>query len=66
MLESFPTDLQENSDDSEPIRLASSLSKAWVFGVPVHQMELGINEIMDKLKKSKTKQKNSNNKILFL
>lgn len=36
------TDLQENSDYSESVRLAGSLTKAWVFGVPVHQMELEI------------------------
>ena len=36
------TDLQENSDYSETIGLAGSITKAWVFGVPVHQMELEI------------------------
>lgn len=39
------THLQEYSNDSEPIRLASSLTKTGVFGVPVHQMELRINEL---------------------
>lgn len=34
------TNLQENSHYSESVRFAGSLTKAWVFGVPVHQMEL--------------------------
>ena len=39
--QTFATNLQEYSNNSEPIRLASSLTETGVFGVPVHQMELG-------------------------
>src|SRR4029434_8226191 len=34
------TNLQENSHHSEPVTLAGSVSKAGIFGVPVHQMQL--------------------------
>lgn len=36
----FSTNLQEYSDNSEAIRLAGSVTKTWVFGVPVHKMKL--------------------------
>ena len=66
-LELFLTDLQEDSNNSQSIRLASGFSKAWIFGVPVHQMELGINEMDLKKTKQKTKQKppNLNSMIHF-
>lgn len=34
-------DLEEYANNSKPIRLASSLSKAAIAGVPVYQMQLG-------------------------
>lgn len=34
------TNLQEDSDHSESVTLAGSISKAGILGVPVHQMQL--------------------------
>lgn len=34
------TNLQKHSDHGEAIRLAGSVAKAGIFGVPVHQVEL--------------------------
>lgn len=39
--QTFATNLQEYSNNSEPIGLAGGLTEAGVFGVPVNQMELG-------------------------
>lgn len=36
----FTTNLQENSNNSEPIGLVNSLAETLIFGVPMHQMKL--------------------------
>lgn len=40
MAESIATHLEEDSYNSKAIRLASSITKAGVLGVPVYQVEL--------------------------
>lgn len=42
--------LQENSNHSESIGLASSLAETCIFGVPMHQMKLEIKLYLHKKK----------------